>query len=75
MPLDNEQAEEVRKIVRQEIASLSGLVMRRAQEADYVRDPDRNLAIDVVNGRLASIFGEALADFSGHTGEEEEPGE
>lgn len=62
----------VRQIAREEIASLAGLVLRRAQEENYTRDPDRNLAIDITNSTLARIFGEALRDF-GATGSE--PGE
>jgi hypothetical protein len=63
----------IRKIVREEIASMAGLVLRRAQEENYTRDPERNIAIDVTNDTFARIFGEVLADFSGHT-KGEEPG-
>lgn len=49
----DEVREIARKIAREEIASLCGLVLRRLGGA-----PNRD---------LEQIFGEALADFSGHT--------
>lgn len=57
---------------REEIASLAGLVLRRLQN---VRDED--LADDLPDYYpvFRSIWGEVLADFSGHTGSGEEPGE
>lgn len=67
--------EGARAIAREEIASLAGLVLRRAQEEHSTRSFERNAADDVVRERLASIFGEALADFWGHTGDGEAPGE
>lgn len=62
-----------RQIVREEIASLAGLVLRRTQETRPTRLGEHNIAEDVVNEKLAHIFGEALADFSGHTGSDDEP--
>ena len=67
--------EEVRQIVREEISSMAGLVLRRSQEENFTRSGERNMAQDVVNDTLARIFGEVLSDFSGHTKEGEEPGE
>lgn len=54
-----------RGAAREEIASLAGLVLRRLQ----------NVGLEGLPGDLREIFGEALADFSGHTGSGEEPGE
>lgn len=77
-PLSGEHADEVReiaeKVAREQIASLAALVLRRAQEENLTRLEERNIAEDVVNDKLASIFGEALSDFSGHTGSGSEPG-
>jgi hypothetical protein len=64
----------VREIARQEIASLCGLVLSRTSEEHFTRSIDRNTAEDVVADRLSAIFGEALADFSGHTGSGAAPG-
>lgn len=52
-----------REIAREEIASLSGLVLRRSQEEHPTRSFERNAADEVVSERLAEIFGEALKDF------------
>lgn len=59
---------EIRRIAREEIASLSGLVLRRLQDEGPTRSLERNMAVEV----MSSIFGEALRDF-GATGDE--PGE
>lgn len=59
--------DQIRKIAREEIASLCGLVLRRLQDGTW--PGDAHLAKE----NLAAIFGEALADFSGHT-KGEEPG-
>jgi hypothetical protein len=48
----------MREIAREEIASLAALVVGRSQG----------------DASLPQIFGEALADFSGHTGSGDEPG-
>lgn len=66
-----------RRIAREEIASLCGLVLRRLQEIDEkFGTPGRpNTALSSVlisTHDVASIFGEALRDFSSDT---EEPGE
>lgn len=65
-----------RGVAREEVASLCGLVLRRLQDVTpegLPNDPDPDLMVTV--GELRSMFGEALADFSGHTGSGEEPGE
>lgn len=59
-----------RRVAREEIASLAGLVLRRLQEQHPTRSFERNAADDIVRERLSAIFAEALADFSGHTGGE-----
>lgn len=56
--------EEVRQIVRAEIASLAGLALRRTQDRDYTRDPERNLALDVANTEAAQFWGEVLAEYA-----------
>jgi hypothetical protein len=59
---------EVRKIAREEaekaVASLSGLVMKRAQEIQLTRSGERNAASEIVREELSQIFGEALQQFS-----------
>lgn len=62
--LTGAQQAEVRRIAREEIASLAGLVLRRTSEEHFTRSIERNTAQDVVNDSLAAIFGEALGDFS-----------
>jgi len=62
-----------RAAAREEVASLAGLVLRRTQVQDLTRVPEHNIAEEVVNSKLASIFAEALSDFSGHT-QGDEPG-
>jgi len=57
-----------RAAARDEIASMAGLVLRRAQEQQLTRNPITNEMEDTVNDKLATIFGEVLSDFSGHTG-------
>lgn len=78
-PLDSMEHESlgdyIRRVVRTEIASLAGLGLRRSQDPNYSRDPDRNLAMEVVREELAVFWGEALSDFSGHTGGGQAPGE
>ncbi len=54
---------EVRAIVREEIASLAGKALRRTQDRNYTRSPDRNMAIDVANEELAEFWGEVLAEY------------
>lgn len=80
-PLPQAQIEEVvdlierlaRKIAREEIASLAGLVLSRTGEDDahLSRSFERNAADDLVRQHLAEIFGEVLKDFGDS---ETEPG-
>lgn len=72
--LTGAQAAAVRQIAREEIASLAALVLRRTQDEELTRSFDRNITDTQIRGKLAEIFGEALADFSGHT-KGEEPGD
>jgi ethanolamine utilization protein EutQ (cupin superfamily) len=60
---------DVRRIAREEIASLSGLVLRRLQEDHFTRSIERNAAEEVVDERLSQIFGEALRDFGSTSSE------
>jgi hypothetical protein len=66
--------DEIRKIAREEarreVSSLAGLMMRRLQDETPTRSGERNFAVDV----MQSLWGEALADFSGHT-RGEQPGD
>jgi hypothetical protein len=57
--------EEVRTIVREEIASLAGKALRRTQDRQFSRDPERNLAMEVTNEEAAQFWGEVLAEYSG----------
>lgn len=50
---------QVREIVREEIASFSGLMLRRLQDMGPTRSPERNMAVEILN----ELFGEALNDF------------
>lgn len=60
---------EVRKVAREEIASLCGLVLRRVQDLARPLDlDDRRLYVS----DLSKIFGELLHDFSSTP---DEPGE
>lgn len=58
------EEEQVRQIVREEIASMAGLVLRRTSEEHLTRSPDRNITDTQIRGMLAEIFGEVLSDFS-----------
>lgn len=81
-PLPEDQIEEIvdlierntRRIVREEISSLAGLVLRRTNESEahLTRSPERNMTDELVRERIAEIFGEVLRDFSATTSE---PGE
>jgi hypothetical protein len=63
----------VRAIVREEIASLAGKALRRTQDRNYTRSPDRNMAIDVANEELAEFWGEVLSEYGdGSDGEKVE---
>lgn len=52
-----------RKIVREEIASLAGLALRRTQDRSYTRSGERNIAIDAANEEAAQLWGEVLAEY------------
>lgn len=67
LELSEEVRGQVREIVREEIASFSGMMLRRLQDMGPTRSPDRNMAVEI----LSELFGEALRDF-GAT--ETEPG-
>lgn len=62
-----------REIARHEVASLCGLILRRLQVDALPEDVTVSGPVDLAH--LRSIFGEALADFSGYTGSGKEPGE
>lgn len=68
--MPEEQDEHIREIAREEIASLSGMILRRLQDMGPTRSFERNMAVEI----LSELFGEALADFSGQTGDSSEPG-
>lgn len=55
----DEMDEWVRSIAREEIASLSGMMLRRLQDMGPTRSPERNMAVEL----LSELFGEALRDF------------
>ena len=58
----------IRELAHQEakeiVASLCGLVLRRAQEVQLSRLNERNIAEEVVQERLSEIFGEALQQYT-----------
>ncbi len=58
--VDEGWREAARHIAREEIASLSGMILRRLQDMGPTRSNERNMAVKI----LAELFGEALADFS-----------
>lgn len=63
--MDEAELEEfVRRVARDEIASLAGLVLRRTQEANLTRSPVANASDAAMRELLAEIFGEVLSDFS-----------
>lgn len=66
--------EAIRDVARKEIASLCGFILRRLQDEHLTRSPIRNETEAIIQARLSAIFGEALADFSGHTASGSEPG-
>jgi hypothetical protein len=55
----------VREICREEIASLAGKALRRTQDLEFTRSPDRNLALEVANEQMAQFWGEVLAEYGG----------
>jgi len=56
-----------RAAAREEVASVAGLVLRRTQVQDLTRVPEHNIAEEVVNSKLASIFGEVLSEYGHET--------
>lgn len=64
LPLESLE-EMARRVAREEIASLAGKALRRTQDRDYSRDPDRNLAMEVTNEEAAQFWGEVLAEYGG----------
>ena len=54
-----------RRIAREELASFSGLMLRRLQDLGPTRSPQRNMVVSMLN----ELFGEALRDFSSQTAE------
>lgn len=59
---------EVQAIVRKEIASLAGKALRRTQDLEFTRSPDRNLAMEVANEQMAQFWGEVLAEYKDDEG-------
>jgi hypothetical protein len=55
--------EGVREIVREEIASLAGLALRRTQDRSFTRSGERNIAMEVANEEAAQFWGEVLAQY------------
>ena len=62
---DEGEEARVRRIVRDEIAGLAGKALRRTQDRNYTRSPDRNMAIDITNDEAAEFWGEVLAEYGG----------
>jgi len=57
--------DEVRAIVRDEIASLAGKAFRRTQDREYTRVGERNTMVDIANEQMAQFWGEVLAEYGG----------
>jgi hypothetical protein len=55
---------EVRAIVREELASLAGKALRRTQDQQLSRSPDRNMMVEIANRENAQFWGEVLAEYS-----------
>ena len=71
MALNEERAREIAKEEAEKaVASLCGLVMRRAQEVHLTRLGEHNVAEAAIHDELSRIFGEALQQFT-----DEWPGE
>jgi hypothetical protein len=65
---EGEGYEEIaRRVAREEIASLAGKALRRTQDRNYTRSPERNAAIDITNEELAEFWGEVLAEYGGES--------
>lgn len=59
VPFDEMDAH-IRAIAREEVASLSGFMLRRLQDRGLTRSPEHNFAVQILN----ELWGEALRDFS-----------
>lgn len=57
--------EHIRRIVREEVSSLSGMMLRRLQDMGPTRSFERNMAVEV----LQQLWGEALRDFGSTSAE------
>lgn len=66
-PLSGEHEEQVREIVRQEIASLAGKAMRRLQDENFSRSFERNTATDAAKDVMGHFWGEVLAEYGNRT--------
>jgi hypothetical protein len=55
--------DEVRAIVRQEIASLAGKALRRTQDESFTRSPIHNEAQAAANQVMAHFWGEVLSEY------------
>lgn len=60
---DGLSEERVREIVRDEIASLAGLAMRRLQDEHFTRSFERNAATDAAKQVAGHLWGEVLAEY------------
>lgn len=66
LPVHPQMVERViRRIARQEIASLAGLALRRTQDATLTRNPVHNEAEAAAQGVAAHFWGEVLAEYGG----------
>jgi len=61
--------DEVRAVVRGEIASLAGKALRRTQDREYTRVGERNMMVDIANEQMAQLWAEVLAEY-GRQGED-----
>ena len=55
--------DEVRAVVREEIASLAGKALRRSQDQDLSRSPERNMMTEIANREIAQFWAEVLAEY------------
>lgn len=53
----------IRRVARQEIASLAGMMLQQTDEEGPTRSPERNMAVEL----QSRMWGEALAKFGGET--------
>jgi hypothetical protein len=63
--------DEVRAIGRDEISSLAGKALRRTQDQELSRSPERNMMVEIANRESAQFWAEVLAEYSGVTIEDE----